>query len=542
MKTTLMPDSTPEQRSGALSSQKNPRRKENGSSAENTGARNMKLQTSFPPIHFSLSTSARSVDRNLKEHTSSSTISRDARAQKINLPQVEKAAEKTLRATKHVVAADKSKMTLDIGRSPRPHSSTPLMPLDVAKDAKLEQQTWLDVPPPKAPSERLSPEMPISPECPSCKKERRIRNDYDKIIVQSKQDKDILQQRITELEAEMAKYKEEGSSKRQEMQGCENNRTRKEMQDSENNGTCNAEQQTEEPLHLHGLLEAETYEGKLSHATYEEELRKLEAENKRKQEQIDSLLNEIEELQAQLDKIQENEKSEAQKIKNKHCKLVYDMEELKSQFEKSQEKEQQHFSELEREKESILLQLETTKSELERLKKRRALTLSDLRKEKDACLAEIEDLKAYTEKMREENNLLLDRIHTFEQDLAKATLCTSLPSNTYAVPPNTEMLVISHQVSQQSTYSFGTGLRNCCCGCHGAMVQDFSSPKCAATRGTLEEEMIRFKDVYRQMKRERNLLLDVMEIMYARRWFLEEAVPHVKRALKKCGVIYEDGE
>lgn len=470
------------------------------------------------------------MDRNLKEQTSSSSISRDARAQKINLPQVEKAAAKTLRATKHVVAADKSKMTLDIGRSSRPHSSTPLMPLDVAKDAKLEQQTWLDVPLPKAPSERQSPEMSIVPECPSCKKERRIRNDYDKIIVQSKQDKDILQQRITELEAEMAKYKAEGSSKRQEMQG------------SENNGTCNAEQQTEEPLHLHGLLEAETCETKLNHATDEKELSKLEAENKRKQEQIDNLLNEIEELKAQLDKIQENEYSEAQKIKNKHCKLVYDMEELKSQFEKSQEKEQQHFSEVEREKESIQLQLETTKSELERLKKRRALTLSELRKEKDACLAEIEDLKAYTEKMRAENNLLLDRIHTFEQDLAKGTLCPCLPSHTYAVPPNTEMLVISHQVSQQSTYSFGTGLRNCCCGCHGAMVQDFSSPKCAATRGPLEEEMIRFKDVYRQMKRERNLLLDVMEIMYARRWFLEEAVPHVKRALKKCGVIYEDGE
>ncbi|KAJ1156294.1 hypothetical protein NDU88_009018 [Pleurodeles waltl] len=530
MKTTLTPDSTPEQRSSAFSSQKNPRRKENGSSAENTGGRNVKLQTSFPPIHFSLSTPARSVDRNHKEQTSTSNISRDARGQKFNLPQVEKAVEKIPRATKHVVAADKSKLTLDIGRNSRPHSSTPLMPLDVAKDAKLEPQPWLDVPSPKVQSERLSPESPSVPECPSCKKERRIRNDYDKIIVQSRQDKEILQQKIADLEAEMAKYKEEASNKWQEIRG------------SENNGTCNAEQQTEEPLHFHGLVKAETCESKLNYAADDKELTKLEEENKRKQEQIDSLLNEIEELRAQLDKIQENEKVEAQKMKNKHCKLVHDMEELKSQLEKSQDKEKQHLSEMEQEKESILLQLETTKSELERLKKRRALPLSELRKEKDACLAEIEDLKAYTEKMRAENNLLLDRIHTFEQDLAKGTLCPCLPSHTYAVPPNTEMLVISHQVSQQSTYSFGTGLRNCCCGCHGGTVQDLSSPKCAATRSPLEEEIIRFKDVYRQLKRERNLLLDVMEIMYTRRWFLEEAVPHVKRALKKCGVIYEDGD
>lgn len=38
-------------------------------------------------------------------------------------------------------------------------------------------------------------------------------------------------------------------------------------------------------------------------------------------------------------------------------------------------------------------------------------------------------------------------------------------------------------------------------------------------------------------KRERNLLLDVMVIMYERRWFVEEAVPHVRRALRKCGAL-----
>ncbi|XP_069464327.1 coiled-coil domain-containing protein 102A-like isoform X3 [Ambystoma mexicanum] len=461
MKTTLTQDNKLDQRIGAISSLKNPRRKENGSSTDNPSARNVKLQTSFPPIHFSLSTPTHSVDRSRKEHVSGSNMSRDARGQKINLPHVEKPAEKIPKAAKQVAVSDRSKLTLDLGRNLRPHSSTPLLPLDGTKDSKSEKQTWLDVSPSKLSPERLSPETANVLECSTCKKERRIRNDYDKIIVQSKQDKEVLQQRINELEAEVAKCKDEGSNKQQE------------TQDSESSRICHAEQQTEDG-NLH--CSVETSENKLVYEMNASEMSRLEEENIRKQEKI----------------------------------------------------------------EIILLQLETTKSELEKLKKRRALTLSELRKEKDTCLAEIEELKAGTEKMRLENESLLDRIHTFEQELAKRTLCPGLPSHTYAIPPSTEMLVISHQVSQPTAYPIATGLRNGCCTGHGGVMQDFSVSKCVATQNPLDEDTIRFKDMYKQLKRERNLLLDVMEIMYTRRWFLEEAVPHVKRALKKCGVFPED--
>ncbi|XP_069464326.1 polyamine-modulated factor 1-binding protein 1-like isoform X2 [Ambystoma mexicanum] len=516
MKTTLTQDNKLDQ---------NPRRKENGSSTDNPSARNVKLQTSFPPIHFSLSTPTHSVDRSRKEHVSGSNMSRDARGQKINLPHVEKPAEKIPKAAKQVAVSDRSKLTLDLGRNLRPHSSTPLLPLDGTKDSKSEKQTWLDVSPSKLSPERLSPETANVLECSTCKKERRIRNDYDKIIVQSKQDKEVLQQRINELEAEVAKCKDEGSNKQQE------------TQDSESSRICHAEQQTEDG-NLH--CSVETSENKLVYEMNASEMSRLEEENIRKQEKIDSLLTEIEDFKAQLVKIQENGKADAQKMKSKNSKLVTDLEELQSQFEKTQEKEKRHILALEQEKEIILLQLETTKSELEKLKKRRALTLSELRKEKDTCLAEIEELKAGTEKMRLENESLLDRIHTFEQELAKRTLCPGLPSHTYAIPPSTEMLVISHQVSQPTAYPIATGLRNGCCTGHGGVMQDFSVSKCVATQNPLDEDTIRFKDMYKQLKRERNLLLDVMEIMYTRRWFLEEAVPHVKRALKKCGVFPED--
>lgn len=40
-------------------------------------------------------------------------------------------------------------------------------------------------------------------ECPNCSRERNIREEYDKIIVQAKRDKDFLSQKVAELENEL---------------------------------------------------------------------------------------------------------------------------------------------------------------------------------------------------------------------------------------------------------------------------------------------------------------------------------------------------
>uniref|UniRef100_UPI00398F430D histone H2B type 1 n=1 Tax=Pristiophorus japonicus TaxID=55135 RepID=UPI00398F430D len=55
-----------------------------------------------------------------------------------------------------------------------------------------------------------------------------------------------------------------------------------------------------------------------------------------------------------------------------------------------------------------------------------------------------------------------------------------------------------------------------------------------------EEEIRKVKEMYKQLKRERNLLLDVMTIMYTRRWFVDEAIPYIKRTLRKCSIKSED--
>lgn len=47
----------------------------------------------------------------------------------------------------------------------------------------------------------LSPSAAV--ECPNCSQERNIREEYDKIIVQAKKDKDFLSQKVAELENEL---------------------------------------------------------------------------------------------------------------------------------------------------------------------------------------------------------------------------------------------------------------------------------------------------------------------------------------------------
>lgn len=54
-------------------------------------------------------------------------------------------------------------------------------------------------------------------ECPNCSRERKIREEYDKIIVQARRDKDSLSQKVAELENELrmraTQPREEGSNR-----------------------------------------------------------------------------------------------------------------------------------------------------------------------------------------------------------------------------------------------------------------------------------------------------------------------------------------
>nr|XP_032646363.1 structural maintenance of chromosomes protein 2-like isoform X3 [Chelonoidis abingdonii] len=299
----------------------------------------------------------------------------------------------------------------------------------------------------------------------------------------SKRDKEALQKTIVKLEAELKRYEEH----------------RKPAQGQESEVTCSVEEQQ----HLRG--EASLLDGlegmcknELAYMKSRSDMNKLEEESKGKQQQMDSLLVEMEELKAQLQRIQNNEEKQAQMTKMKQSKLVLEMEELKSQLEKTKERERQKVAVLEN--------------------------------EKDACLKEIAEMKTCIEKMGTENSLLMEKMKALEN----RSSCCCLAS---VVHGNAEILTISHH----STFSVDAESPHCFNSCGDATCNSGTqSGKCVAGTSSVEDDEIGMKEMYKQLKRERNLLLDVMLLMYTRRWFLEEAIPYIRRTLRKCGVNSED--
>ncbi|KAM8945463.1 uncharacterized protein RCH25_048737 [Pelodytes ibericus] len=497
-------------RVGAFPSQKNHRRNRSGSSDENTNARRIKLQTSFPPIHLSLITSTKPLDKKHKDYVSNSDVSRDVWGEKLNLPQVEKGSDKISKPVKSF--PDKTKFAKEFGCNMNSLSNTPTYLYDGQKDSRLvEKQSWLDIPITRPVSERLSPEITKIPECLSCKNERRIRNDFDKILLQSKREKEALQQKVSFLEAELKK--------------CEDVNTmfRRAEEDT-------MVHQHEVGSH-HGLHESRN---KFPSLMRWGDCREQQEKNKDKQEQVDYLLIEVEELKVQLNKMRNAEKEQEQL----QSKLAFEVEDLKTQLQRAKEHEKLKCSNLESEKVNILNQLECTNSELEKLKKRRSLLVADLRKEKDCCLMEIEKLNMFVEKVKEENVALSETITLLQQDLEKRAMCSCFTPQVYR--SGAEVLLISHRSPPENVPAVGTDYKYhelCTCG-RTLHNMTSSSNKIVVIQG--EGDEVRIKEMYKQLKRERNLLLDVMLIMYGRRWFVDEAVPHVRRALRKCSALPKD--
>ncbi|XP_034620154.1 uncharacterized protein LOC117874295 isoform X4 [Trachemys scripta elegans] len=367
----------------------------------------------------SLSTPSRSMYKSCKDHVSNLDVSRDIRGQKINLPQVEKPSEKISAPIQSVIAVDKSKVTTDNSRYFRARSNTLVVPFHSTREIKLENKSTLDLPSSKVASEGLSAETHKVPECPNCKKERKLQNEYDKFILQSKRDKEALQKTIVKLEAELKRYEEHN----------------KPAQGQESEVTCSVEEQQ----HLRG--EVSLFDGlvgmcknELAYMRSRSDLNKLEEESKGKQQQM------------------------------------------------------------------------------------------------DAYLREIAEMKTCIEKMGTENSSLMEKMKALEN----RSSCCCLAS---VVHGNAEVLTISHH----STFGVDAESPHCFNSCGGATCNSGTQRgKCVAGTSSVEDDEIRMKEMYKQLKRERNLLLDVMLLMYTRRWFLEEAIPYIRRTLRKCGVNSED--
>lgn len=79
-------------------------------------------------------------------------------------------------------------------------------------------------------------------ECPNCKRERKIREEYDKFIVQARRDRDSLHQRVAELEARLLM---KGAGREEEVE----ERKREEKEETQHRQT-EAEEEEEEAMEL----------------------------------------------------------------------------------------------------------------------------------------------------------------------------------------------------------------------------------------------------------------------------------------------------
>ncbi|XP_039593970.1 kinesin-like protein Klp68D isoform X2 [Polypterus senegalus] len=454
----------------------------------------LQIQTCLPPIHFCPSPSSVSIDKRPNESLQKQEESRDSREMKISLPLLEKTNDKVYYISRVPPLLEKNKAMEGQARDLQSPPSCLGGHMEPGREKQLS---------PRVTSEK------IHDECMNCKKERKIREEYDKYLLQLKRDKDSLQDKIINLEAELRRCKEEKQVIATSREGLE----------------------MEEIHRLKGKVEM--YKTKMSHMVDKSELSKLIEENKTKQQTIDDLLHETELNKTQLQKAMDKENILLQRLKEEQQKTASEAKDYRCQFDKMKEAEKQRLRQLENEKEVALLELKASKLELERFKDEIRVIVGGLQREKERLFMDMEDARNLRDMLKTANDALLARICVLEQQLCsqKCSSCQFLPGHPLPFsghPKDAEMLLISQDqgpaASRKKSVESPSTLQSESTEAH--FVRDY--------------EIMKMKDMLKQVKREHTLLLDMMVIMFTRKWFVEEAVPHIKRTLKKCGMRLED--
>ncbi|XP_062863951.1 kinesin-like protein KIF3C [Trichomycterus rosablanca] len=349
-------------------------------------------------------------------------------------------------------------------------------------------------------ADQISSSSPLASECPTCKQERKIRAEYDKFIIQVKKDRDNLSQRVTELEKEL---KNRGAEQSDDEKATGSKAVQTEREDdnrSEKTGgdeTGRAEKQW-------SVGENDDYAGMESTSTS----RAATQEAKPTEEEIEPLRDVLNVCGAV--------------AAFKEGKLI----------------------------ESLLSELHSIREEYEGLRKNAAFTITQLQKEKAELISHIDNTKRCFEKVCVENAALKARLEAL-LNKSDSRPCSAnngktetRSSHTHMITTDTEMLVVSHRVCQQCSVSSSKEDKGggCCfnssdspetseSGC-GDGPPEPGSRSCGPT--------LHKPSLYKQLRREHSLLLDVMLVLYKREWFLQDAMPYVRRTLKKCGLTLED--
>ncbi|KAK2843745.1 hypothetical protein Q7C36_011960 [Tachysurus vachellii] len=375
-------------------------------------------------------------------------------------------------------------------------------------------------------------------ECPNCKQERKIREEYDKFIIQVKRDRDSLSQRVTELEKELKIIT--GEQREHERAEKDERRAERDFGRQEtatiSNETENVKETEDEmrPISKQGderdvgkdKIEKEVID-KIQHSETEQKFGEREEERQRREEREGE---------------KENDLTRKESLSTSHgvTKVPKNAEE------------------------KLLSELHSFKKEYEGLRKSAALSITQLQKEKAELVSHTDDAKSCYERVCLENAELKAKLEALlkdansrpssgcngDTDTRSSSAHTSVhnshtdtrSSHTHTVTTNTEMLVVSQSVCQQCTSDLPQDKGNKCrfTSCSG-FQESFEPPE--PTSHTCRcESALHKPNRYKQLRREHSLLLDVMLVLYRREWFLQDAMPYVRRTLKKCGLSLDDSD
>ncbi|KAL6478400.1 hypothetical protein MHYP_G00142350 [Metynnis hypsauchen] len=225
--------------------------------------------------------------------------------------------------------------------------------------------------------------------------------------------------------------------------------------------------------------------------------------------------------------------------------------------------------------ERLLSELNRMREECEGLRERMSLSITQLQKEKAELMSHIDNSNSCYEKVCVENAELKARLEALLKNSSRPcsgchgnmdshtshTHTERHSSHTHTVTTNTEMLLMSHCVSQQCTTDL-PHVRAALVHVQASLNHQnvdlqrdhLSQPHTPATvtqhstnpASTNSCECNTSKSLIclssptffwlTLKRREHTLLLDVMLVLYKREWFLQDAMPYVRRTLRKCGL------
>ncbi|XP_049320102.1 uncharacterized protein si:ch211-63b16.4 [Astyanax mexicanus] len=494
-----------------------------------------------------------------------------------------------------------------------------------------------------------------APECPNCRQERKIREEYDKFIVQVKKDRDSLSQRVTELEEELKtrggeerenvreerecvreeresvkeeresgrggrkSRREDGKSIKEEKrrvrdkqstgqggesvrkekenigegresrtgkrEGRESIKERREKSDivvmgrgimkegrktaiEESNSKGNSDSECErkgidrEGKEREGGEEEKAEDWNRGGRPKGDDSGRKESYTPHKEKSAE----EVEALKAYLRVCIQQEKALAYTLQCERDHFTQNALELQEELERERNMSAQRITSLHSQTEHLLSELNRVREECEGLRERAALSITQLQKEKAELISHIHNTNTCYEKVCSENAELKARLEALLKDNSRACLgcrCSmdthtrtdrhtshtqtdthSSSSNTHTVTTNAEMMLMSHCVSQQCSTNLPQGYKSCFSLCSG--FPESSSDGGFVDRSTEPtlhtchcDPALHKPQLYKQLRREHSLLLDMMLVLYKREWFLQDAMPYVCRTLRKCGLSLE---